>query len=530
MKHILSIILILFVAISLVGCKIDDLPFLNRDTQVSVEDTELKYKIDKVILSKGYQAIKPSVEVVKKNNDVKLLVSVGLIETSGVKVDQIVKKGNIINIHVLNELEEDNVQLAIPQIFIELVNAKAINLDDIKFNIINDNFSTIGIKLCVNDVINKVKSDFNVTANTLPDVNLSNINERYIWNITYNSIFDKDNYEAPLVNLSVDIDANSGEVLKSAKRLISSYIDEGQILDYIMDNFLLYRKNEIDANTALEYESLWCYDIKKNESSNIYRTNSHILSASFSPDYKQVSLIENNGTMSELFIIRRYEKKAYKIIFDEGIIPSLVRWYDKDNIYVLDYDDNITNLFNYNIVNDKIEKINSFKQHFIDLRVNKDFIILVEKNENNVNNNIYYTDDFRNLRMIDSGLSPRIISNNKIAYSKTNEKDDRNILHIFNLDKFKEYDIIDKNIASIFAISENELLVLEKNQGNNNYTIHEYSIDNKVLKSLTNVNSHTIFYNKEKNLIYVDLIAPFETDKKEFIYSVDLSKLASTLP
>jgi hypothetical protein len=141
MKHILSIILILFVAISLVGCKIDDLPFLNRDTQVSVEDTELKYKIDKVILSKGYQAIKPSVEVVKKNNDVKLLVSVGLIETSGVKVDQIVKKGNIINIHVLNELEEDNVQLAIPQIFIELVNAKAINLDDIKFNIINDNFS-----------------------------------------------------------------------------------------------------------------------------------------------------------------------------------------------------------------------------------------------------------------------------------------------------------------------------------------------------------------------------------------------------
>ena len=529
MKHVLSIVLVLIIAISLVGCKIDDLPFLNKDTQVSAEDTELKYKIAKVVLSKGYQSIEPSVEIQKKGNDVRLLVSVGLLETSGVKVSQVVKKGNIINIHVLNEDDEAKIQLAVPQIFLELVNAKSINLDEIKFNIVNENYNTLDIKLGVNEVINKVKSDFNVTANTLPEVNISNVNDRYIWSITYNSIFDKDNYETPLVNLSVDIDANSGEVLKSTKGLISSYIDEGQILDYIMDKFILYKRTEVDMNSATEFESIWCFDISKNERTNLYRTNLDILSANFSPDHKYVSVIESNGAITELFIVKIDEKKAFKVIFEEGIIPSLARWYDNNNLYILDYDNNATNLYSFDVNDNRYEKVNTYEHNIIDIKVKNDVILLVEKNENNINNRIYFT-DLNMMRMIDTGFSPRIIDEDRIAYLKKNEKDDRNILHIYDISKYEEYDLIDINVSSISVISNEELFILEKNQAINDYTIHEYDIKNKNLNPLTRVNSPNIYYNKDKHLIYVDLILPYETNKQEIIYSVDVSKLSNIVP
>src|SRR5690606_26009377 len=144
------------------------------------------------------------------------------------------------------ELVEDNIQLAVPQIILDLKNTKLTNFEDIKFNIVNENFEPISFKLELNDAINKVKSDFNVTANTVPEINLSNIDGRFIWNIVYNSIFDKDNPETPLVNLSVELDANSAEIIQSKKGFISSYIDEGHVLDYIMDKYILYRKADIN--------------------------------------------------------------------------------------------------------------------------------------------------------------------------------------------------------------------------------------------------------------------------------------------
>lgn len=71
MKHTSIITIIIALILILSGCSIDDLPFLNRESQTILEnDGEIKYKIDNVILSKGYQSIEPNVEVLKKNNEI----------------------------------------------------------------------------------------------------------------------------------------------------------------------------------------------------------------------------------------------------------------------------------------------------------------------------------------------------------------------------------------------------------------------------------------------------------------------------
>ncbi|WFA09147.1 hypothetical protein [Tissierella sp. Yu-01] len=531
MKHILSIILVILITISLAGCSIDDLPFLNKDTQtLSDNDEEIKYKIDKVILSKGYQSIEPKVEVIKKNNEIQLLVNVGLLETSGIQIEQVVKKGNIINIHVVNEINEEDMQLAVPQIALDLKSTKLTNLENIKFNIINENFEPISFKLGLNDAINKVKSDFNVTANTVPEANLKRIDDRFIWDITYYSIFDKDNPETPLVNLSVELDANSAQIIQSKKGFISSYIDDGHVLDYIMDKYILYLKSEIDPNTTLKTESIWRYDIKKNEKTRLYFTNLNILSACYSPDYKYISVIENNGTSNELYIISTNENKAYKVLIEDVFVPSLTRWKDKSNLFVLVNDLESTKIYNYNIKNDITELIIDSKKNIADFRIYNDIYIIVENHDTQINKNIYITTDWEDMKYIDNGFYARLINDNSIAYLKKNEKDDRNILYIYDIENDKLHDKIDLNVASISVLPENELFVVEKNQTVNDFTIYEYNQKNKELTSITKVNSDRIFYNKDKNLIYVDLVVPFEAEKSEIIYSVDLEKLVSTAP
>lgn len=529
MKRLLSLFLIISIAVSLVGCKIDDLPFLDRDVETINESQELKYKIDKVILSKGYQSIEPKVEVVKKSNDIRLLVSVGLLESSGVTVDQIVKNGNIIDIHIVNEISKDDIQLVVPQIVLDLKNTKSINIDDMKFNIINENYKPLVIKLGVSDVINKVKSDFKVTANNAPEIDLSLIDEKLIWSITYNSIFDKDNPETPLVNLSVELDANTGEILQSKKGFISSYIDEGNILDYVMDKYILYRKSDIDSVTGLETHSLWYFDIERSEKTRIYSTNNMISTATFSHDYKNISVIENDGTSNNLFIITKDEKRAYKVLFDDMISPTLVRWYDKNNIYAVINLKDRTDIYNYNIKTAEIDLVVKLDKNITGLRIYDDSFIITEYIENDINRKIYISKDLKNLEFIDFGFNPRFINSDTLAYLKSND-DERNLMHVYSIEDKKEYDLIDMNISSIYILPNDELFIVEKNTGNNDFTIHEYELKNKTLSPITMVNSDNIYYNKSRHLVYVDLLVPFESEKTEIIYSVDLTKLASLLP
>ncbi len=529
MKHFIKLILLIILSISLTGCKVvNNLPLLAKDTKTEPEaefGEELKYTIEQVILSKGYQTIDPNVEIVKKkNNRIKLLVSLGLLESSGADIEKITKKGNIVNIYVFNKTDEESIQLAVPQIFID-IDEKLRDIDDIKFNIINENYKPLSIKLGLNDVINKINSEFKVSANTAPIINLSSINDNIIWNITYNSIFDRNNPETPLVNLSVEIDANNGEILKSTKSFISSIIDEGHVLDYVQKKYILYRKTEKDIEKNSNTESLWLYYIENNERVLLFTSKHKIQSATFSPDLKNISLIESSENGGELYIIPVSDIKAYKVIFNEPINPSLTSWKDKNNLYIVD-NNKSSNVYIYNLKENKNNLVNSYDFHIVNIKNYNDKTIITTAEENKMNRNILFTDDLDSFKLIDHGFNIKFIDENKICYLKNDEKEGRNKLYIYDLKNNKKIDMLDLNLSNYSIISENKLLLIEKNQSNNDYTIHDYDIKDKELSTIINANSDNIYYNREKNLVYVNLNIPFESEKPELIYSIDLEKLS----
>lgn len=531
MKHTSIITIIIALILILSGCSIDDLPFLNRESQtISENDGEIKYKIDNVILSKGYQSIEPNVEVLKKNNEIQLLINVGLLETSGVNIDKLTKDGNMINIHVSNVLDYESVKLAVPQITLDFKDISMSNLENIKFNIVNENFQPINLKLNLNDAINKVKSDFNVSSNTVPKVNLEKIGDKFIWNITYYSIFDKGNIETPLVNLSVELDANTAELLQSKKGFISSLIDEGRVLDYVMDKFILYRKIAIDPITSIKTESIYCYDIEENTKTRLYFTNCTILSAYYSPDHDYISIVENDGTSNELLIVDSKENKAYKVLFEDSFNPNIVRWKDENNLLILTNGDGFSKIYNHDIRDAKTELVAIINKNIFDFRVKGKSYILVENHDTDKNKNIYITYDWNQLNYIGKGLNVRFLNDKMIVYLKENENDTSNILNIYNLEEMKVYDKVDLDVLSISTVSENGFLLIEKNQGANNFNIHQYNLEDKESTFITMVNSENILYDSNKNLIYVNLVVPYEAEKSEIIFSLDLEKLINTIP
>jgi hypothetical protein len=530
MKHITKLGLLIILTLSLAGCKaIENLPLLTKDTNAKAETEggeEIEYSLEQVVLSKGYQTIEPNVEIVKKKNKIKLLASLGLLESSGAQIDKIVRKGNIVNIHVINETDEKSTQLAVPQIVID-INQKLKDIDDIKFNIINENYKPLSIKLGLNDVINKINSEFKVSANTAPVINLLNIDDSIIWDITYNSIFDRNNPETPLVNLSVEIDANSGNILKSTKSFISSIVDEGHVLDYIDDKYILYRKKENDIAKNIDTESLWIYDIENNERGLLFKSNQKIQSAIFSPDLKSISLVENNDNKRELYIIPIDDAKAYKVIFNDPINPLSVNWKDNNNLYIIDHNES-SSIYTYNLRNNETNLVNTYDLNIIGIKNIKSNAIITALEENKLNKKIIFTNNWQDLKFVDYGFNVKFIDENRICYLKNTEKEDKNALYIYDLDTNKKMDVIDLNLSNYSIITENKLLLIEKNQSNNDYTVHGYDLGDEVLTTISNINSDNVYYNIEKNLIYVNLTIPFENEKHELIYAVDLKKLSAT--
>lgn len=530
MKYIIATSLMIF-TIFFTGCSIDDLPFLSKESQnISNGEEELKYKVNNVILSKGYQTIEPNVEIIKKNKETQLLINVGLLETSGVNVDKLTKDGNTINIHVSNQVEDENLQLAVPQILLDLKDANLKDLETIKFNIINENFQPINLKLKVTDAINKVRTDFHVTSNTIPEIELRKVDDNYIWNITYYSIFDKNNPETPLVNLSVELNANTAELLQSTKGLISTYIDDGHILDYISDKSVLYRKSDIDPITSAKTESIYSYDIESNKSTKLYFTSLDILTACYSPDEDYIYVLEGNDSANQLFIVDTKDQKAYKVLIDDTNTPHMARWKDKNNLLILVKDRDITKIYNYNVDNDNNELVAKLDMNISDFRANDDTILLLDDFDAGINENIYITEDWESFDQLDSGFNIRFINDEILVYLKNNEKNDRSILNLYDLKKKESLDTLDINVSSVSKASDNLLFITEKNQGNSDFNLYDYKPKEKELNFITKVNNENIYYDSKKNLLYVNLLVPFESENQEIIFSIDLEKLVNTNP
>ena len=231
-----------------------------------------------------------------------------------------------------------------------------------------------------------------------------------------------------------------------------------------------------------------------------------------------------------IFRIYGKENKAYKVLFEDSFNPNIVRWKDENNLLILTNGDGFSKIYNHDIRDAKTELVAIINKNIFDFRVKGKSYILVENHDTDKNKNIYITYDWNQLNYIGKGLNVRFLNDKMIVYLKENENDTSNILNIYNLEEMKVYDKVDLDVLSISTVTENGFLLIEKNQGANNFNIHQYNLEDKESTFITMVNNENILYDSNKNLIYVNLVVPYEAEKSEIIFSLDLEKLINTIP
>ncbi len=526
MKRIFVLIVTAFIALTLSSCNINKDNSTALDNDATFEKEEIRYEIEQIVFSKSFQSLDPSVEVITKNNRLKIMASLGLAEYSSVNVNKIVKKGREVNIHVSGIRGENNLRLAVPQVVMELRKSDLKNTEDLKFNIIYDDYTPLKVKLGINDVINKIQSHFKVSIKGLPIFSLSKENDHILWNINYNNIFDKENPDIPLVNLFAQVDANTGDIINSEKTFISSSLDYGHILNYIPNNHLLYKKLVVDDDTNITIEQLWYYDANNGEKVMLYSSNFKILSSQLNPNQEYVSLIEVNETSSDLYVISLEDKRAFKVSFENKFNPKLIRWKDNDLLYMVETIDNRSTVYSYSISNNETNLIGKFNKNIENLVIMNENFLIAEKSKDEYNQKLSITEDWKAFKFIDYGFRPRFINENKISYIQNDEKKNSNSLLIYDCEeRDNSTHLKDENLLNYEVLPDKNIVYIKKNSNNNDFTLSKYYLDNETIEDIVNLISDKIFYDEINNLVYLNTVLPFEDNKKEMIYSIDLNKL-----
>lgn len=517
MLKIKYISLILCLAMILSACSKFDL--LNKDVPPKTEVSEgFKFSIDKIALSRSYQNTIPRVEVIKRNNRTSLLVSAGLVKSSGVEVLDVSKVDNTINIQIRNK-EDKSAQLVIPQIWIDISGISQSTLETMRFNIINENYNPIEITYGIVDVLNKISSDLRISSSSSPSTELIQDGDKFIWEIYYQNIFDRYSKEIPLINLKVQVDTKSGSIISSSKSLISSLVDEGKIVDFIQDKGMLY----IIENPESTYKnSLWFYDFKEKSKELYFETNDQILNVKLSPDEKNISLITSKETKNFLYIIQTKDRRVLYVNVLGDLSPRVSLWKDKDELYVLGEPTELSStLLLYNLDDNIISQSRTYNTPLANFRYKKDLFLIAEIVQDSPNRNIKISNDDSYFRHIGSGFMVNLIDKDFVIFLSKSLESDVNILNVYNLNDPEEGYIIEKNILNYQILNKDKILLVEKLNGGNDFMTYILHVDSKELEEIGKVNSNLVYLDYNRETLYVDLIIPFESDLSEIIYTID---------
>lgn len=515
MKKVKFFVFIFLLPIFLLGC-------VKREevANVSVEETteEIDFEVDSIKLTKSFQNTEPYGQILKpvkskkKNGKRRILVSLGLMESSGAKVEKVLKTNNQLDIYVSSIFDQNDLQLAVPQLTLEIEEKYIDKPEDTSINIINTNSKPIKVKVGINDILSKIQTHFKVSTNSNPKVNLVKNEDNLVWQVEYNSIFDKDNKDFPLIDLFTSFNAENGEILESHKNFISNSIDNGHVIHYV-DDYLIYKK-------ALEAgEELWAYNVNSSDKTLLFTTNYKILNIEINPNHKSMAIIEETDIGKNLYLVNQSDLKAYKILLDE-VIPSSVIWKDPDTMLVVSKDKKETSIYQYDISKSVKSKFAHLNKDLQCVQFKNDQYLVVEnKSDESL---IYLTSDFSEFKLLDKGISPKFLGDGAVVFLKPNKDNNDNQLYIRSLTEEKS-DLIDKNIVT-FKVINNDLFMVKNSSNHNSYTLIQYD-KTKEDKVLANSITGNINYNPEKNEIYIGVSLPADLDlNKEHIYSINLEK------
>lgn len=525
MKRSLIIIVAICLTLIAFGCRSNDTSPTNYGSRILKDDERINYTVDQILLSQSFQSTEPSIEVTSKKNTIKVVASLGLTESSGVKINKLVKRGNEVDIHVSGIYDESKLKLAVPHLTLEITTPRFSKNEDLKFNIVKDDYRPLKIKFGVNETLSKIQSHFKISPTGAPIINLTRLKDDIIWDITYESIFDRENPQNPLINLSASIDANSGDILDFEKTFISSTIDDGHILDYISDNYILYKKPVKSISSEDSEEQLWSYNLLTQEKNMLFSSNFKIHSAKYSDNLSYISIIESSDKGTGLYIIPRSDQKTYKVSFEDIFNPKIMTWKDDNNLYLIEKTNKESIVFSYHVDKNTSNRVAKVNKDIESLIIRDNWFLILEKGEDNFNKIISTTLDWEIFDFIDYGYNPGFIGGSKLGFLQKDEKLHTNSLILYNIKDQENINIIGDNITTFQILSDDLISYVNNNPNYNNFTLVKYSLKDESKEDLASLVEDRVFYDPKRNSIYANITLPFESDKQEIIYSIDLTKL-----
>lgn len=518
MKRTSGRLLIIILMMVLTGCSF---PMLRESSATPEKATEPEFTVEQVVLSQGFQNTEPRIELVRKNNQTQLLVSPGVLQSTGMEVSKIEKIDEVFNIHLVNS-SYSSADLVIPQITILLSNVTQTEAESLKFKIVNENFSPISINYGIVDVLKKIRSDYRISHDGYPSIKLIKGEDAPIWVIDYEKIHDTANLEIPLINLRLKVDSNTGEVVESTKSLISAYVDEGAVLAFVPDVGMLYSQKDIESeNRILRY-----YNFSTGEKTDLYRTLSEITSASISPLGDSLALLEKEGDKVTAFTLDLNDKRAIRIGSEEGINPEHVSWISNTEIQILTtYSDNQTQVLVYNTEDSSLRTTHNFMMDLATFSVMDDTILASQFIDKEANNRILLSNGISGLQFVDVGFHPQILKEDLGMHLVNDENTTGNRLHLFNLESIDNHLELDFNVAQANVISPSELLIVERLPGNSSFGLHILDFEIMETRYIGSMNTSNVYLDKATDTLYVNDSVTYDSETKEIIYTIKLDSL-----
>ena len=520
MKHTSRLLLIIIATMILTGCS---LPML-RESSVNpgkTPENEPEFTVEQVVLSQGFQNTNPRVELVRKNSQTKLIVSPGILQSTGIEVSKIEKIDDVYNIYLVNS-SYSSAELVIPQITILLSNVTQAEAGSLKFKIVNENYTPISVSYGIVDVLKKVRSDYKISSDGYPSIKLVKDEEMTIWVIDYESIYDKTNLEIPLINLRLKVNANTGEVVESTKSLISAYVDHGTVLDFKPGAGILYSLKDLEnESNILRHQNL-----VTGEKTDLYRTFSQISSARLNQSGSAVALLEREGDNASAFTIALENKKAIRIGSEAGIRPESISWTSDTEIQILtSYSDNQTKILTYNTADNILTNTHSFMMDLVTFSVMEDVMLASQFTDKETNNRILLSDGRKGLQFVDIGFRPQILTEELGMHLVNQDNTTENRLHLFNLKTLENEYELDFDVVKADRISQDELLVVERLPGNSSFGLHIFNFVTKEITSLGSTKTSKIYLDRATDTIYANDSLAYEAEAKDIIYALSLKNL-----
>lgn len=517
-------ILYLSLMITLTACSPkNNTPVIDSNLSTDVTSS-IEYKVEKTILSKGFQSITPTVELIEKDSGQYVLVNLGVVECSTANIDSVSRVNNEINIYTSIKKEWGKKDIVVPQILLKLEDIDNLSLKDLKFHVIANNYKPIQVKFDRAQILNKIYTQFKYTANAMPNVSLTKENGEYIWSIKLNNTFLKNNPSSPLFMFKAKINSDSGNILNAQPILLSEIIDMGKIINYAKDNYIAYVKKE--QNEEIINESLWLYNINSFEKQKIYSTNNSIYSIEFSPDLKKLAIIENNGKLTDLFVVNLENNLTQKITPMERRHTWNIKWKDDNILYTVNNDEQrMSSIIALDTITNEENLLFTVNLNVTNFDVGKDSFILEENNSSQEISYVYLKNKDEKSKRIASGLDCRYIDNDNIVYRKKIEKEDKYELYIYNIKKDEETLLTNIDTRKFLLINEDTIFIVGKNNTSTEYSIYLYNLKKDESILLGHILDKDVFYSFSLNTGFFSIIPSSDNADSHYIYGVNFDEL-----